>query len=72
MKAAVGRELGHDGLDHRRIHPTKAIRPHIVLGSFIEAVEEKRRAFEHPDNENETQPARDYVNALRICSCTGH
>ena len=67
VKAAIGRELGHDGLDHRRIHPTKAIRPHIVLGSFIEAVVEKRRAFEHPDNENEAQPARDYVNTLRIC-----
>lgn len=67
VKAAVGRELGRDELDHRRIHPIKAIRQHIVLGSFIEAVEEKRRAFEHPENENEAQPARDYVNALRIC-----
>ena len=66
VKAAVGRELGHERLDHRRIHPAKVIRPHIVLGSFIEAVEEKRRAFEHPENENEAQPARDYVNALRI------
>lgn len=66
VRAAAARELGADGLDHRRIHPTKAIRPHIVLRPFIEAVEEKRRAFEHPDNENEAQPARDYVNALRI------
>lgn len=67
VKAAVGRELGHDQFDHRRIHPTKAIRPHIVLGSFIEVVDQKRRAFEHAENENEAQPARDYVNALRIC-----
>jgi hypothetical protein len=67
VKASAGREIGHDGVDHRRIHPTKAIRPHIVLGSFVEAVEEKRRAFEDPNNENEAQPARDYIKELRIC-----
>lgn len=37
----------------------------IELGVFAEDVDEKRREFEKPENENEDQPARDYIKALR-------
>lgn len=58
--------LGSDNIDHRSIHPLNANRPHIELGYFAEEIEKKRRAFEDPKNENEHQPARDYVKQLRI------
>jgi len=55
-----------DGLDRREIHPVKAYRPSISLGKFWEAVDKKRKDFEKPENQNEDQPARDYVKDLRI------
>lgn len=55
-----------DSIDRRRIHPIKTCRPHIVLGEFREAIKEKRDEFEKPENENVHQPARDYINHLRI------
>jgi hypothetical protein len=64
--AAAGPELGYGALDHLRIHCPKAIRPHIAVGPFAEDVEEKWRAFQDPQNENEAEPARDYLKALRI------
>jgi len=48
-----------------RIHPRRAIRPVIELGVFSEDVDDKRREFEKPENENEDQPARDYIKSLR-------
>jgi hypothetical protein len=36
------------------------------LGKFWEAVDKKRKAFEHVDNQNEDQPARDYIKDMRI------
>ncbi len=58
--------LGPESVDRRRIHPLKPVRPHIELGQFVEAIEEKRRTFELPENKNEHQPARDYIKDLRI------
>ena len=53
-------------LDRRYLHPPNGVRPRIELGVFLESVEEKRQVFEKPDNEDKHQPARDYVNELRI------
>jgi hypothetical protein len=58
--------IGSDKVDRRRIHPLNDSRQHIELGQFQEEIDAKRRVFEHPDNQNEAQPARDYVNNLRI------
>jgi len=60
------RKIGSDKVDRRRIHPLNTSRQHIELGQFLEAIEEKRKAFEHPENRNEAQPARDYIKDLRI------
>jgi len=53
-------------VERRRIHPLNAPRHHIELGQFVEAIEDKRREFEKPENENQPQPARDYIKQLRI------
>lgn len=63
VAAAAGKQLP-GSLDHRRVHPLREARKHIVLGPFVEVIEEKRRAFE--ENENDSQAARDYVKDLRI------
>lgn len=63
VAAAAMKHLARN-FDRRRIHPLREARKHIVLGPFVEAVEEKRRAFE--ENENDHQAARDYVKDLRI------
>lgn len=51
---------------HHKLHPLRGVREHVVLGPFVEAVEDKRRAFEAAENENDPQPARDYIKDLRI------
>jgi len=58
--------LAYDGLDRREIHPYKTCHPCISLGKFWESIDKKRKDFEKPENENEDQPARDYVKDLRI------
>jgi len=63
---SAAKTLGSDKTDCRCIHPLNAARPHIELGHFTEVIEKKRRAFEDPANENESQPAREYVNELRM------
>jgi AAA domain len=55
-----------DNVDWRNVHSLREARPCIELGVFLDAVESKRQQFEKPDNENEHQPARDYVNELRV------
>jgi hypothetical protein len=64
LLVTAAKRLGADHFRHLRIHPLRAHRPCVALGSFVEAVEEKRRAFEEAENEH--QPARDYVKDLRI------
>lgn len=59
-------KIGRDKIDRRQIHPLNTCRPHIELGKFVKAIEAKRQEFEKPENENEDQPARDYINDLRI------
>lgn len=66
VTASVAGRIGLDKVDRRRIHPLNASRQHIELGQFLEAIEAKRKAFEHPENWNEAQPARDYIKDLRI------
>ncbi len=66
VKAACVAALSSNQVDRRRVHPLIPVRPHIELGQFVESIEEKRRAFEDPKNQNEPQPARDYVKDLRI------
>lgn len=66
IATAAGRELGHSAMDHRRLYPLKSVKPYIVLGKFVEHIEERRRAFEDPKNENDSQIARDYAKDLRI------
>lgn len=66
VTASVNGKIGSDKIDRRRIHPLNPSREHIELGQFQEAIDVKRRAFEHPDNRNEAQPARDYIKDLRI------
>ncbi|MEJ2704644.1 MAG: hypothetical protein P8Z79_19590, partial [Sedimentisphaerales bacterium] len=58
--------LAPDALDHREIHPSKTCHPCISLGKFWESVDKKRKEFKRPENENEDQPARDYIKELRI------
>lgn len=57
-------KLGPDRVDHRYIHALRASREHIELGYFAEEIEKKQKVFQ--DEKNEHQPARDYVNQLRI------
>ena len=52
--------------DHRQIHPPKANRDHIELGRFKEEIQTKREEFVSSENRNKHQPARDYINYLRI------
>ncbi|MBT4258590.1 MAG: hypothetical protein HOD90_01615 [Nitrospina sp.] len=59
-------DLSSSEIDHLAIHPLTSTRSHIELGIFESAVNEKRRLFEQPENENKHQPARDYVKDLRI------
>jgi tetratricopeptide (TPR) repeat protein len=66
VTASAAETIGLDKVDRRRIHPLNASRQHIELGQSQEAIDAKRRAFEHPDNRNEAQPARDYIKDLRI------
>lgn len=66
VTASAAETIGLDKVARRRIHPLNASRQHIELGKFREAIDTKRRAFEHPDNKNEAQPARDYIKDLRI------
>ena len=55
-----------EDVERRYVHSLKEVRPCIELGVFLDAVEKKRQEFEKPENENEHQPARDYVNELRV------
>ncbi len=64
LLAASAKRLGGGRFRHLRVHPLRAHRPRVALGPFVEAVEEKRRAFEGAENEH--QPARDYLKDLRI------
>lgn len=64
--ASSNAKIGMDRIDHRQIHTLNPSRHHIELGKFIEAIEEKRKAFERPEKRNEAQPARDYIKDLRI------
>ena len=66
IAASARRTLGSDVVDQRHIHPLNAVRSCIELGVLREAVEKKERAFLDPANENQAQPARDYLNSLRI------
>ena len=63
---ATSHALGQNEFDHRRVYAPKAVRPYIALAKFVEAVEEKRREFEDPNNQNDSQKARDYLKELRI------
>ncbi|MBN2285921.1 MAG: AAA family ATPase [Tissierellales bacterium] len=67
--ATFGRQVVYScqtgSIDRRRIHPIKSCRPHIELGVFREVIESKRAEFEKTENENEHQPARDYIKQLR-------
>jgi hypothetical protein len=55
-----------ESIDRRRIHPIKTCRPHIELGVYNEDIDVKRAEFRKPENVNMHQPARDYINALRL------
>ncbi|MCP4249327.1 MAG: hypothetical protein GY778_19975 [bacterium] len=55
-----------EDVDRRYLHSLRAVRPCIQLGVFLESVEQKRQDFEKSENENEHQPARDYINELRV------
>ncbi len=66
VTASAIRKIGSDKIDRRRIHTLNAARQHIELGKFKEAIDIKRMVFERPKNENEAQPARDYIKDLRI------
>jgi hypothetical protein len=58
--------LDGTGLDRRQIHALNAVRPCIELGKFREEIDAKRAEFERSENQNEDQPARDYIKDLRI------
>ncbi len=58
--------IGSEKIDRRRIHTLNAVRQHIELGKFRDAIDKKRNVFERPKHRNEDQPARDYINNLRI------
>jgi len=66
IEAACNRELGQDSVDRRRIHPLNASRGHLELGCFQEKVNRRRDAFLEPANENQDEPAQDYIKDLRI------
>ncbi len=58
--------LGDGDLDRREIHALSLTRCCITLGKYRTEIERKRKEFENPENENEDQPARDYIKDLRI------
>ena len=66
VNASFVEAKGNQQIDKRHIHPLNKNRQHIKLGIFIEVLEEKRKEFEKPENENENQPARDYIEELRV------
>jgi hypothetical protein len=66
VTVAVSEKIGHDKADRRRIHTLNTSRQHIELGLFKKTIDEKRSSFEKPENQNEAQPARDYIKDLRI------
>lgn len=55
-----------DSIEQFEIHPIKTYRPHIELVEFRENINKKREEYLKTENKDEHQPARDYVNALRI------
>lgn len=66
LTLASEEKLGHHKVDIRCVHPLGSLRSHIELGVFSEEIEKKLKKFEDPENENIHEPARDYVNKLRI------
>ena len=55
-----------DSIERIEIHPIKTCRPHIELVEFRENINKKRAEYLKPENKDVHQPARDYINALRI------
>jgi hypothetical protein len=55
-----------DCIDRREVRPLNGNRQHIELGQFVAEIDKKRKAFEALENRNIHQPARDYINQLRI------
>lgn len=53
-------------VDRRHLYPPNGVRQRIELGVFRETIEHKRQEFEKPENENNDEPARGYLNGLRI------
>lgn len=62
----INRSNNTDSIERLKIHPIKTCSPHIRLGVFREDIYAKREEYKKPENENENQPARDYINELRI------
>jgi energy-coupling factor transporter ATP-binding protein EcfA2 len=62
----ISRSNRTDSVEKLKIHPIKTCSPHIRLGVFREDIHAKREEYKKPENENEHQPARDYINELRI------
>ncbi len=52
--------------ERRLLHAMSATRRCIVLGVFEEDVDEKRREFEKPENENIDAPAVEYLEKVRL------
>ena len=66
IAAAAQRAQPVIATDRRRIHAPNAQRLCIGLSRFVAEIDRRRRKFEDPENENEHQPARDYIKQLRI------
>lgn len=49
-----------------KIHPISVYRKCLELSVFVEEIDRKRHLFLVPENQSDPQPARDYVNYLRI------
>lgn len=64
LYSAAVHKVGKDSIDRLRILPAKTATARIALDHFVEYIDEKRKAFE--ENENDDQSARDYVSQLRI------
>lgn len=66
VSAAFARMSRSEDAERRYVHALGQVRPCIQLGVFRDSVQKKREDFEKLENENEHQPARDYVNELRV------
>jgi energy-coupling factor transporter ATP-binding protein EcfA2 len=66
MACAGVPDLSANGIGRHLLHAVSSVRRSAALGIFEEDVDQKRREFEHSENENMVAPAVAYVENVRV------